>query len=69
LSERVKKKTIPCEVRFMKEFEKSPDSVKRQGAKDNPEQVPADKESLHDRFVSERSVDPIPLEDLRQEQQ
>lgn len=34
---------------------------------DNPEQYRTDKESLHDKFESELTVDPIPLEDLKQE--
>jgi len=35
---------------------------------DNPEQYPTDKESLFDKFESEQNVDPIPMEDLREEQ-
>jgi hypothetical protein len=34
---------------------------------DNPEQYSTSKESLHDKFESELTVDPIPLEDLRLE--
>jgi hypothetical protein len=41
---------------------------KKQGNKmDNPEQYKTDKESLFDKFESERNVDPIPMEDLKQE--
>ncbi|MBW7453917.1 hypothetical protein ACFOLF_01030 [Paenibacillus sepulcri] len=40
-----------------------------QPGRDNPEQFPTEKESLFDRFQSERNVDPIPLEDLNIEQQ
>ncbi len=36
---------------------------------DNPEQYKTDKKSLHDMFESEQTVDPIPLEDLKQEQE
>lgn len=36
---------------------------------DNPEQYPTEKESLHDKFKSELTVDSIPLEDLRLEMQ
>ncbi|KKK34420.1 hypothetical protein WQ57_22995 [Mesobacillus campisalis] len=35
---------------------------------DNPEQYPTDKESLHDMFESEQTVDALPVEDLKQEQ-
>ncbi|WP_210366239.1 hypothetical protein [Bacillus sp. REN3] len=35
---------------------------------DNPEQYRTEKKSLHDKFESELNVDPIPLEDLREEQ-
>ena len=34
---------------------------------DNPEQYETTKKSLHDRFESELTVDPIPMEDLKQE--
>lgn len=34
---------------------------------DNPEQYRTNKESLHDKFESEQTVDPIPMEDLKQE--
>ena len=36
---------------------------------DNPEQYKTDKKSLHDMFESEQTVDSLPLEDLKQEQQ
>ncbi|PLR82108.1 hypothetical protein CVD25_09200 [Bacillus canaveralius] len=35
---------------------------------DHPEQYPTENESLFDRFESEKNVDPIPMEDLKQEQ-
>ncbi|TLS39038.1 hypothetical protein [Pseudalkalibacillus caeni] len=35
---------------------------------DNPEQYPTDKESMFDRDDSELNVDPIPLEDVKEEQ-
>ncbi|MFC3883998.1 hypothetical protein ACFOU2_11060 [Bacillus songklensis] len=35
---------------------------------DNPEQYETKTKSLFDRFESERNVDPIPLEDLKEEQ-
>ncbi|MBB6674743.1 hypothetical protein H7C19_29090 [Cohnella nanjingensis] len=42
-----------------------PSDKQKPGAKrDHPEQYPTDKESLFDRFLSERNVDPIPVEDL-----
>lgn len=37
--------------------------------KDHPEQVPTDKESMHDQFEEEQNVDSIPLEDLKQDMQ
>ncbi|RED58597.1 hypothetical protein [Cohnella lupini] len=33
--------------------------------RDHPEQYPTDKESLFDRWESERNVDAIPVEDLK----
>lgn len=35
---------------------------------DNPEQYPTENESLFDKFESELNVDPIPMEDLKEEQ-
>lgn len=43
------------------------DKKKQKGKMDNPEQYDTDKESLFDKFESERNVDPIPMEDLKQE--
>ncbi|AJY74100.1 hypothetical protein [Paenibacillus beijingensis] len=37
--------------------------------RDNPEQFPTENESLHDRFKSEQTVDPIPVEDLTLQQE
>lgn len=37
--------------------------------RDNPEQFPTENESLHERFKSEQTVDPIPVEDLKLEQE
>ncbi|MFC0557772.1 hypothetical protein [Halalkalibacter alkalisediminis] len=34
---------------------------------DHPEQYPTDKKSLFDQFESQQHVDPIPMEDLKQE--
>jgi hypothetical protein len=34
---------------------------------DNPEQYDTDKESILDKFESEQNVDPLPLEDIREE--
>ncbi|MTH55581.1 hypothetical protein GKZ89_19490 [Bacillus mangrovi] len=45
----------------------SKESTKHQ--KDHPEQVPTDKESLHDKFESEQNVDSIPLDDLKKDMQ
>ncbi|MGN1401568.1 MAG: hypothetical protein ACI4XL_08715 [Bacillus sp. (in: firmicutes)] len=40
----------------------------KKGQMDQPEQYKSDQESLFDKFESEHNVDPIPLEDLKQEQ-
>ncbi len=54
----------------MNPFERSADRRrKQQGKRDNPEGVPTEKESLFDKFASERTVDPIPVEDQTIEQQ
>jgi hypothetical protein len=54
----------------MNEFERSADNRReQQGKRDNPEGIPTEKESLFDKFVSERTVDPIPVEDQTIEQQ
>lgn len=40
---------------------------KRTGAPmDNPEQFKTDKKTMHEMFKEEETVDPIPLEDLKQ---
>lgn len=36
---------------------------------DNPDQMKTDKESIYDKFKNEQTVDSIPLEDLRMEQE
>ncbi|GGG13228.1 hypothetical protein [Paenibacillus abyssi] len=51
----------------MNEWEKTPDKVEQTGKRDNPEQYPSDKESMSDRYLSERHVDQIPMEDLKLE--
>ncbi|WP_227936754.1 hypothetical protein [Alkalihalobacillus deserti] len=45
------------------ETKQSSDFKKR----NHPEQYPTEKESLFDQFESEQHVDPIPMEDLKQE--
>jgi hypothetical protein len=52
----------------MDPFEKSSQKTKQKGNRDHPEQYPTDKESLFDQFISERTVDPIPMEDMNMEQ-
>ncbi|MBG9544768.1 hypothetical protein ABE29_18945 [Cytobacillus firmus] len=39
------------------------------GKMDNPEQYKTEKESLFDKYESEKNVDPIPMEDLKQEKE
>ncbi|GLX66778.1 hypothetical protein [Paenibacillus glycanilyticus] len=54
----------------MNPFERSADRRRQQqGKRDNPEGIPTEKESLFDKFASERTVDPIPVEDQSIEQQ
>ncbi|AYV73564.1 hypothetical protein M1D49_03920 [Bacillus sp. PK3-056] len=43
-------------------------SNKTQLNMDNPEQYPTENESLFDKFEIEQTVDPIPMEDLKEEQ-
>lgn len=40
---------------------------KRKGNMDHPEQYETENESLFDLFESEQNVDPIPMEDLKEE--
>ncbi|MGG3734293.1 hypothetical protein ABET14_03680 [Heyndrickxia coagulans] len=40
---------------------------KSQRKMDNPEQFATKNEDMHDKFMSEQTVDPIPMEDLREE--
>ncbi|MGO4546832.1 hypothetical protein AB4Z29_18705 [Paenibacillus sp. 2TAB23] len=48
----------------MNEFEKDADGVSKKGKRDHPEQYPTENESLFDKFKSQQTVDPIPVEDL-----
>ena len=43
-------------------------SNKTQLNMDNPEQYPTENESLFDKFEIEQTVDPITIEDLKEEQ-
>lgn len=51
----------------MEKDKKKPVPVDNTQNMDNPEQYETTKQSLHDRFESELTVDPIPMEDLNQE--
>ncbi|MGM0844742.1 MAG: hypothetical protein ACQEUT_07165 [Bacillota bacterium] len=52
----------------MKEKDKNKDSKgKAFDVFDNPEQYDSDKESILDKFESEQNVDPLPLEDIKEE--
>jgi hypothetical protein len=53
----------------MNEFEKSPDKVDQKGNRDHPEQYPTEKKSLFDQWKSEQTVDSIPMEDVKLEQE
>ncbi|MEQ2468241.1 hypothetical protein [Niallia hominis] len=46
---------------------KEPGLNNAQISMDNPEQYPTENESLFDKFESELNVDPIPMEDLKEE--
>ena len=49
---------------------KEEDRENREGAPmDNPEQFKTDKKTMHEMFKEEETVDSIPLEDLKQEQE
>lgn len=48
----------------MNEFEKDADGASKRGTRDHPEQYPTENESLFDKFKSQQTVDPIPVEDL-----
>lgn len=52
----------------MRKTKSEADRPIRSRLRDNPEQYPTEKESLFDRWESERTVDPIPVEDLTIEQ-
>lgn len=53
----------------MNEFEKDAERAERTGKRDHPEQYPTEKESLFDMYKSQQTVDPIPVEDLKQQAQ
>jgi|GEM_PF-1088412 hypothetical protein len=54
----------------MNAFERSANRRReQQGKRDNPEGISTEKESLFDKFTSERTVDPISVEDQTIEQQ
>jgi hypothetical protein len=55
------------EVGAMSDIEKKLPDVNKKGSRDNPEQYPTENESLFDMYESERTVDPIPMEDLKLE--
>ena len=58
---------IKDEVIEMSEKKKEPALEYSQRNMDNPEQYPTENESLFDKFESEQTVDPIPMEDLKEE--
>jgi hypothetical protein len=51
----------------MKEKENNNNKGKGFDNFDNPEQYDKDKESIFDKYESEQNVDPLPLEDIREE--
>jgi len=53
----------------MAENKEKTTSNKKQMNRDNPEQYPTENESLFDKFEIEQTVDPIPMEDLKEELQ
>jgi hypothetical protein len=53
----------------MNEFERDSKPIDQKGNRDHPEQYPTENESLFDMYESERTVDPIPMEDKKMETQ
>ena len=51
----------------MNEWEKVQEDKQQANNRDHPEQYPTEKESQLDKFVSQRNVDPMPMEDLKLE--
>jgi hypothetical protein len=49
----------------MAEIEKRSPIIEKKDIRDNPEGSPTDNESLLDRYESEQTVDPIPVEELK----
>ncbi|MDF2669258.1 MAG: hypothetical protein K0R67_1564 [Paenibacillus sp.] len=54
---------------LMNPFEKNRRDTKQKGNRDHPEQYPTDEDSLFDTFISQRTVDSIPVEDQTIDQQ
>ncbi|MEJ8307214.1 hypothetical protein [Saccharibacillus sacchari] len=52
-----------------KQHEQNQQDQNREGAHDHPEQYPTENESLFDMHEEEQNVDPLPMEDIRMEQQ
>jgi len=52
-----------------KQHEQNQQDANREGALDHPEQYPTENESLFDMHEEEQNVDPLPMEDIRLEQQ
>lgn len=53
----------------LRRMTKMADKNIQNGKMDNPEQYKTEKESLFDKYESEKNVDPIPVEDLKQEKE
>lgn len=49
-----------------KPFNEEDRETRNSGLRDNPEQIETDKETMHEMFKEEQTVDAIPLEDLKQ---
>jgi hypothetical protein len=49
----------------MAEVEKRNPIIDKKNLRDNPEGFPTENESLLDRYESEQTVDPIPVEELK----
>jgi hypothetical protein len=49
-----------------KPFNEEERETRNSGPMDNPEQIKTDKETMHEMFKEEQTVDAIPLEDLKQ---
>lgn len=51
----------------MDPFERPQEDTEQKGSRDHAEQYPTENESLFDKYISQRTVDSIPVEDQKME--